>query len=93
MTSIQLGIEVGQVRASTPSCPVLSQRVTLLHILPGGPSGWLLRPRHASDDIPVKELHSLCDQWEHLYIVPDWPDVWTYHQTSDTRAQGQVEPP
>lgn len=62
-------------------------------VIPGSPSGWLLWPRHASDDISVKELHSLCDQREHLYIVPDWPDVWTYHQASDTRAQGQVEPP
>lgn len=81
-----------QFGANIPPSPLLSGDDTAA-CFPGGASGWLLGPRHASDDIPVKELHSLRDQWEHLHIVPDRPDVWTYHQESDTRAQGQVEPP
>lgn len=59
---------------------------------PGCPSGRLFWPCHASNDLSVQELHTVCDHGWHLCTLPDRPDVWTHHQAGDKRAQGQVEP-
>ena len=91
MTPVTVGTE-GAISSEHRLSPHLSEDDATV-CFPGSPSGRLLWPRHASDDLPVQELHPLCDQREHLHIVPDWPDVWTHHQARDTRAQGQVEVP
>jgi len=59
---------------------------------PGCPSRRVFWPCHASYDLSVQELHTICDHSRHLCTLPHRPDVWTHHQAGDKRAQGQVEP-
>ena len=61
-------------------------------LTPGGSSWGFFRPGHAGDDITVQELHLDCDCCRCGPALLSGDALRKVHQTSHSRAQGQVDP-